>query len=451
MKKLLTFVILLCLVVSFSNAQNTWTFVSNFPAPNPVATTISVVNANQIWVACAASGGAARIYKTFNGGQNWILANGGLPAQDLYGLYAYDSLNVWVGTVQGSVYYTSNGGNNWTLQLSVPGSFCNGIKMFSLNYGVYYGDPTGSGQPYQFRTTSNGGLNWVLVTGAPIAGSEWGVINAWDWTDSNHFWIGSVNTIPNSTTAKIYKTANGYWGTWTGVTVNGTGGTQGCYFQAVAFIDNNNGLVGSSGGNILKTTNGGVSYTAVTPPPGLTSFAVMNMHSVKSAGIIRMAIDSGGGSVMYRTTNLGTSWIREQLPLQAVINIVADMEFLNENLGYGVLGSTNSPVGGLIKYGPTSGVNPINTNIPDGFVLEQNYPNPFNPGTTIKFSIPKSQFVTLKVFNSLGKEVQTLLSERLAAGTYEVFYDAQDLPSGIYFYKIITESFTDVKKMTLVK
>jgi len=88
---------------------------------------------------------------------------------------------------------------------------------------------------------------------------------------------------------------------------------------------------------------------------------------------------------------------------------------------------------------------------PDNFSLKQNYPNPFNPGTTINYSLPASDFVTLTVYDALGNAVRTLVSERQNAGNYSLNFNAASLPSGIYFYKLLTTSFSEVKKMTLVK
>ena len=85
------------------------------------------------------------------------------------------------------------------------------------------------------------------------------------------------------------------------------------------------------------------------------------------------------------------------------------------------------------------------------FNLEQNYPNPFNPTTTIKYSIPKQSYVMLKMFDILGREVATLVNEEKPAGTYEVSWEAKNLASGVYFYKIITGIYTAVKKMVLIK
>ena len=85
------------------------------------------------------------------------------------------------------------------------------------------------------------------------------------------------------------------------------------------------------------------------------------------------------------------------------------------------------------------------------FSLAQNYPNPFNPVTKISFSIPKSEFVTLRVFDVIGKEVAVLVSENKQAGIYEAVFDASKLSSGVYFYKLETSSFTDVKRMIVTK
>jgi len=89
--------------------------------------------------------------------------------------------------------------------------------------------------------------------------------------------------------------------------------------------------------------------------------------------------------------------------------------------------------------------------IPLLYRLEQNYPNPFNPSTKIVYSIPKTQYTILKVFDILGKEVKTLVNETKPAGIYEVEFDGSNLSSGIYFYKLETEGFIETKRMILIK
>ncbi len=93
----------------------------------------------------------------------------------------------------------------------------------------------------------------------------------------------------------------------------------------------------------------------------------------------------------------------------------------------------------------------VGSTIPDKFELTQNYPNPFNPSTQISFSIAEAQFASLKVFNSIGQEVATLVNGEVKPGVYNVSFNAAGLPSGTYFYRLVTNSFVGTKKMMLVK
>jgi hypothetical protein len=99
-------------------------------------------------------------------------------------------------------------------------------------------------------------------------------------------------------------------------------------------------------------------------------------------------------------------------------------------------------------YGP---VQEYNSGVPKVFKLDQNYPNPFNPSTNIEFSIPKATAVTLVIYNSLGQEITTLVSDRLSAGKYTFNWDADNLASGVYIYRLVTDGFTDTKKMLLLR
>ena len=89
--------------------------------------------------------------------------------------------------------------------------------------------------------------------------------------------------------------------------------------------------------------------------------------------------------------------------------------------------------------------------LPISYRLFQNYPNPFNPSTTIKYSIPKLSFVTIKIYDVLGSEVATLVNEEKPVGTYELNWNAANLPSGVYFYQLKAGSFVQTKKMLLLK
>jgi uncharacterized delta-60 repeat protein len=118
--------------------------------------------------------------------------------------------------------------------------------------------------------------------------------------------------------------------------------------------------------------------------------------------------------------------------------------------------TTPSPI--VVSYGLkvtticVIGINPISAEIPNSFSLYQNYPNPFNPSTVIKFQIASYKSVSVKIYDMLGKEITTLINEKLQPGTYEVSWDGSNYASGVYFYQLIADDkIIDTKKMLLVK
>jgi hypothetical protein len=108
-------------------------------------------------------------------------------------------------------------------------------------------------------------------------------------------------------------------------------------------------------------------------------------------------------------------------------------------------GVFRAPISGL-----STGVNEKNE-FPNDFNLSQNYPNPFNPTTTISFSLPSKSYVSLKVFDALGREVSVLVSEEMTAGPYSKQWNANSLPSGVYFYRLQAGSFSETKKLILLR
>ena len=105
---------------------------------------------------------------------------------------------------------------------------------------------------------------------------------------------------------------------------------------------------------------------------------------------------------------------------------------------------------GTITAAPVSSVNDQDKP-PEKFILSQNYPNPFNPKTIISYSIPKSEFIVIKVYNASGQEIKTLVNEQQPSGKYEVQFNENNLASGIYFYQLQAGSFTETKKMLLLR
>ncbi|MFA7360532.1 MAG: T9SS type A sorting domain-containing protein [Candidatus Kapaibacterium sp.] len=123
---------------------------------------------------------------------------------------------------------------------------------------------------------------------------------------------------------------------------------------------------------------------------------------------------------------------------------IATVVFVQNDVNKEVLNSNKG------MFIPT-GINNLSSEIPGKYSLEQNYPNPFNPSTRIRFALPKSGFTTLKVYDALGKEVSLLVNSKLESGSYEFHYNAAALSSGIYFYKLISGDYSEVKRMSLVK
>jgi len=116
--------------------------------------------------------------------------------------------------------------------------------------------------------------------------------------------------------------------------------------------------------------------------------------------------------------------------------------------GNGVYGQELNYNGDL---GTVTSVHEVDVEVPDGFVLRQNYPNPFNPSTRIKFRIPGTSFISLKVFDLLGEEVASLISGELTSGEYEVQFDGRGLASGMYLYRLHAGEFVHTKSMMLIK
>jgi hypothetical protein len=142
----------------------------------------------------------------------------------------------------------------------------------------------------------------------------------------------------------------------------------------------------------------------------------------------------------YETTNGGINWSAQTWGYN-----VNRFRYINDSVMYAV-GKT------VYKYSRFPiGIQQISSDIPGTFTLHQNYPNPFNPNTNIKFEIPISAFINITIFDALGKEITVLANKNVNAGIYNVNWDASGYPSGVYFYRIITENFTQSRKMILIK
>ena len=163
---------------------------------------------------------------------------------------------------------------------------------------------------------------------------------------------------------------------------------------------------------------------------------------------VQVTVSGTSGDVAGELVNSGGTVVD-------VVNLTSDNPFTLTAPGPGdyiVNAGHKSPLvwdSASVSISVTSvGGNPSNPAI---FKLYDNYPNPFNPSTTLRYSIPETSFTNLIIYNALGKEVATLVNETKSVGTYEVEFNASDLPSGTYYYAIQAGSFKETKKMILLK
>jgi hypothetical protein len=201
-------------------------------------------------------------------------------------------------------------------------------------------------------------------------------------------------------------------------------------------VNGTNIYAGTTAG-LFKSTDNGNSWNTVNS--GLGTTYILFLYSFNS---YLFAGTYNGG--VYESSNGGANWINISTGLQNLDDRA--LTVFNSNLYVATVGGVwKRPLSEIVS------VKQISNLVPDEFKLEQNYPNPFNPTTIIRFQVKDSRFVTLKVYDILGKEKSTIVNKDLNAGSYSYSFDASNLSSGVYFYKLTSGSFSDVKRMVIIK
>ncbi len=445
MKKIIY--VLVCLVFVISSliySQSGWYQQTN-PLNNVQLVQIHFVSASEGWIS-AVNG---KLLHTINSGNNWLTvtpettdtlyassdAAGNLSfVNPLTGwvIYSKVSLSQFNGP---AIYKTTNGGINWN-KLSAPayeGGFT--IRFVDANNGWIMLVNPSSNTTGIFRTT-NGGTNWSIVN-TPVMGYPY-------FLNANTGWLVPQSfTSPGFTSDTIRKTTDA------GLTWTAPWGTNiQVRFTAIHFSDANNGWQVGNYGRVLKTTNGGTSWNYVTNTGLDTTYKCRGVQFLNAnTGWICTEQDMTNTVYVLYTNNGGTSWSWQSPP---VSNLLKGLHFYDA-LNGGLIANDNG--NGFICHTISGGigVKQISTEMPLAFSLSQNYPNPFNPSTYIKFDVSKGSFVSLVVFDALGREVAVLVNEDLKPGTYEADWNASQYPSGVYFYTLRTEGFTETKRMVLIK
>lgn len=363
---------------------------------------------------------------------------------------------VWACGENGVILHTSNGGLNWVLQNSGTTNHLHSIVFMEIQGGPVFAVGDGG---LILRTTNNGN-NWMVVP-SPVTK------DLHDISDFNFIAVGDSGTILKSTNQGLdwdivpSPSVNNFYavsGSF-GVCIVGEGGfAMGGAASVMTWSVFNTGItsdlrglplfgsrdlaVGNSGVS-LRSTNSGVNWhiqnTQTTLNLNSVEYSVNNNSRIYAVG------DSG---IILKSMNSGVNWGFQQS--NTTENLNSTFFYLNDNTGYTV-GNNGTILKTTDGGGAITSLNNDPAIFPDKFELLQNYPNPFNPSTNIKFSIPSKTFVTLKIYDTNGKEVRSLINGFLSRGNHEVNFEGTNFPSGIYFYTLKANEYIQTKKMILVK
>jgi photosystem II stability/assembly factor-like uncharacterized protein len=438
MNKLIHFLLFLSIMITSIHSQ----WIQQNSGVIYTLFSVSAINNDNVWT-CSSG---PNILRTTDGGDTWVNVGGSVPQP--YGvettIFAIDANTALFACYAGNptvtyVYKTTNAGSTWNLVFTQQNGFITCIWMKTALQGLMVGWPTGD--RWSLWKTSDGGNSWDS-TGLYIPetnSSYWSYENSICYISSN-IWFGARGR-------GIYHSSDD-GATWRLQDLT-SGGFP--YPSAVWFNDVNTGFT-SGNLNILKTLNSGNNWTATGNQNGTE--VVRGITSQGNECWYVRDLDSN----IYYSTNGGTNWTI-QFSSSSQVGFKHITKARNGNCLWAV-----NITGNIYKYVIPAGIRTISNEIPASFNLYQNYPNPFNPSTTIKFDIrpplnplfgKEGTAVVLRIFDMLGREVTTLVNERLKPGSYEVKWESSNYSSGIYFYKLSaaggTGDFTQTRKMILIK
>jgi len=422
-------------------------------------------NPNIAWIAAFSSTADAvnGIYKTTDGGANWFISNTGIGTiknfisfamspTDPNTIYAGSSFQVATSTGPSAIYKSTDGGANWVLSstgLPTATTDINPVRTMQVSaanpnvvIATLFMNTVNGG----FYLSTNAGASWTKKqTGLPVDIGQNIRSSAIRPGFDNQFYIG----MDGADSLGVWATTNG-GNSW----FDFNSGTMLNTYVIRALVFNPTGNHTLFAGRASTTANlGGVyEYTFSFVPVELVSFsAEVVSGKVNLSWITATEINNYGFQIERR--NAGSeAW--------------SSVGFVNGNgstteMHYYSFADKSIPVGKYVyrlkqldfsgSYQYSGEVEVTILEALNDFTLNQNYPNPFNPSTRIAFSIPNSSFVTLKVFDILGNEISTLLNKELTSGSYEVEFVAKDVPSGVYFYSLTAGDFTKTLKMILSK
>jgi ligand-binding sensor domain-containing protein len=367
------------------------------------------------------------IFLSTNSGVNWKLIDNGLTTRDVLS-FTFNGTVLFAGTFGGGLFRSSDYGEHWiavNVGLTIPNVNALAVSKTNIFAGVY--DFVNGGGVY--RSTNNGD-NWF------------GVNNGLTNSDIRAFAVNDTNIYAGTIGGVFLSTNNG--NNWI---VKNSGLTT-PYVVTLAVSPTGSGgikiFAGTIAGGVFRSTDNGASWIAMNE--GLTN-KYINAFAVADNGII---FAGTGWSGVFLSTNSGSNWsaVNNGMTTSQINTLAIGPNGAEENYLYAGTddGVWRRPLSEMI-----TSVNQTHVQLPENYSLSQNYPNPFNPSTTIRYALPSSANVRLTIYDLLGREIETLVDEEQSAGWKEVEWNASTFSSGIYFYKLVSGNFIDVKKMLVVK
>jgi photosystem II stability/assembly factor-like uncharacterized protein len=421
--KLINYLVLL-LCISASGIYSQWTVLTSSGDR-----TLNSVSLHSPFYGFAV-GDTGVIRKTANNGQTWSISNANTNL-NLNGVFLIGSTTAIICGNQGSIFKTTNSGTNWVLQTSPAAYNYYDIDFINSTTGIIIGDDR------RFAVTGNGGTNWLMgqlnITGVyPNLD-----IAAVDMVDNTTIYVGTADTlISGNYVAFIHKSTNNGV-SFSSILTTSSPVTRRSTFADVQFLNPNTGWALSENMYLHRTTNGGSNWQVYQ-----VGFPAKSMFFVNAAtGYL-----CGDNGMLKKSTDGGINWLSQNSPVNVGLQ---DNVFYDTNRGFSVGGS--GVIIGTFNGGTYVGITQTGNEVPSEFGLGQNFPNPFNPSTRISFDIPVRSFSKLVVYDILGNELRVLLRGDINAGKYETQFDASGLPSGTYFYRLESGSFSQTRKMILIK
>lgn len=438
---------------SIDNGES-WVLVSDISS-RVYRTDMITNNLGHIFINARKDNVGQHVLRSTDNGVSWDIVSDGLPVSNVPALAINSNGHILAGTVEG-IFISLNRGHTWkpmgleTLYVSEIVINKAGHIFAGTSYNGLYRS-TDNGETWLAMQVTNNRISSLHINneehvfaGAGIVlyrssdnGDTWdvslqerGSITALAFNNAGHAFAGANRKV-------LRSTDNGH--TWRSVM---TDDLNYGYVTALAISISGQIFAGTEHGGIFISNDDGDSWNNIKLPNGIVDDLLINsrghIFAATSKGGVLFSRDNGDN---WGPKNNGLSTPVTYLPIEAKKLVIDSSGNIFVSTRFGVFRSIEV----------TTSVKDITHRTPSAFKLEQNYPNPFNPSTTIQFEITQRSSVQLKVFDIGGKELTTLVNQVLSPGIYKRTFEAQGLPSGVYFYRIEAGNFSQTKKIILLK